>query len=318
MKIAILDDYLGYSARFCDWGDLAQAVTVFSEPILPIDLRETLAPFDVLCIMRERTPMPRELLEALPNLRLLVTTGPRNLAIDLQAARACSITVCGTASRITATSHLAMTLILAATRNLVPNVKSVESGGWQTWAGRDLDGLTLGLIGLGRLGAAVADLARPFGMRLVAWSQNLTDARCDQAGVARALSLEALLEESDVASIHLILSDRTRGLIGADALARMKPDAVLVNTARGPIIDEAALVAALRTGRLGCAALDVFDSEPLPVDSPMRDSALLDTGRLLLTPHIGYGALATYERMYRETAEDVRSWVRGSPVRVLS
>jgi phosphoglycerate dehydrogenase-like enzyme len=319
MKIAVLDDYLGYSSRFCDWGDLADNVTVFSDPIPVGDRAETLAPFDVLCVMRERTPLPASLIAALPNLRMIVTTGPRNLAIDIAAAKARGITVCGTGNRTTSTSHLAITLILAAMRNLVPNVNAMQRGGWQVRAGRDLDGLTLGLIGLGRLGAAVADLARPFGMRLIAWSENLTTERCDEVGgVKRMESLNALLSESDVASIHVVLSDRTRGLIGAEGFEKMKPDAVIVNTSRGPIVDEQAMMAALRAGRLGCAALDVYDQEPLPADSPLRDVDLFDSGRLLLTPHIGYGALATYALMYRETAEDVCQWAQNSPIRVIS
>jgi len=318
MKIAVLDDYLGYSHRFADWGDLGASVTVFTDPIPEDSLVDTLAPFDVLCVMRERTPFPATLIEALPNLRLLVTTGMRNLSIDTAAATARGVTVCGTASRAAATSHLAMTLILAATRNLLPNVNTLASGGWQAEAGRDLEGLTLGLIGLGRLGAVVADLARPFGMRIVAWSANLDDARCAEVGVERMESLVDLLRVADVASIHVVLSDRTRGLIGAAELAAMKPDAVLVNTSRAAIVDQDSLIAALRAGRPGRAALDVFEIEPLPADSPFRDKVLIEDGRLLMTPHIGYGALATYERMYRETAEAVQAWVSDAPVRVIA
>lgn len=318
MKIAVLDDYLGYSDRFADWGDLAPGVTVFRAPIAPEALAETLAPFDVLCVMRERTPLPGDLIAALPKLRLIVTTGMRNFSIDTEAAAARGITVCGTASRAAATSHLAMTLILVAARNLVANLSSVAGGGWQAEAGRDLEGLTLGLVGLGRLGADVAALARPFGVKPLAWSSNLTEARCAEVGVERATSLDALLERADVVSIHLVLSDRTRGLIGADELARMKPDACLVNTSRGPIVDRDALLAALHAERLGSAAIDVFEEEPLPPDSPWRDDALISSGRLILTPHIGYGALATYERMYRETADCVRAFAAGSPLRVIA
>lgn len=317
MKIAVLDDYLGYSDRYADWGDLGRDVTVFRDPIPEAELAAILAPFDVLCLMRERTPMPAALIDALPNLRLIVTTGMRNLSIDMQAARARGITICGTASRAAATAQLAMTLILVSARNLLGNLNSVARGGWQVDAGRDLEGLTLGLIGLGRLGADVAALARPFGIKMVAWSQNLTDARCAEVGVARAESLDALLEQADVASIHLILSERTRGLIGAAELARMKPDASLVNTSRGAIVDRDALLAALRAGQIANAAIDVFEQEPLPKDSPWRDADLIGSGRLILTPHVGYGALATYERMYRETAEDVRTFAKGAPLRVI-
>lgn len=317
MKIAVLDDYLGYSERFADWGDLAGGVTVFRDPIAQDALPETLAPFDVICVMRERTPLPAELIEALPKLQLIVTTGMRNSSINMAAAAARGITVCGTASRLTATSHLAMTLILLAVRNLVPNLTSVANGGWQAEAGRDLEGLTLGVIGLGRLGADVVALARAFGVKILAWSQNLTDARCAEVGVTRADSLGALLEQSDVVSLHLVLSDRTKGLIGAEELARMKPDACLVNTARGPIIDRDALLAALRAGQLGVAALDVFEEEPLSEKSPWRDADLIASGRLILTPHVGYGALATYQRMYGETAENVRAFAKGAPRQVI-
>ena len=317
MKIAVLDDYLGYSDRYADWGDLGGDVTVFHAPIPAAELAATLAPYDVLCVMRERTPLPADLIAALPNLRLIVTTGMRNLSIDMEVARARGITVCGTASRAAATAQLAMTLILVASRNLAGNLNSLARGGWQVDAGRDLEGLTLGLIGLGRLGADVAALARPFGVKMVAWSQNLTDARCAEVGVRRAESLGALLEQADVASIHLVLSERTTGLIGAAELAQMKPDASLVNTSRAPIIDRDALLAALREGRLANAAIDVFDEEPLPADSPWRDADLIAAGKLIATPHVGYGALATYERMYRETAECVRAFAAGAPLRVI-
>jgi phosphoglycerate dehydrogenase-like enzyme len=317
MKIAVLDDYLGYSNRYADWGDLGGDVTVFRDPIPHGDLVATLSPFDVLCVMRERTPMPADLINALPNLRLIVTTGMRNLSIDMEATKQRGITVCGTASRAAATAQLAMTLILVASRNLVGNLNSLARGGWQVDAGRDLEGLTLGLIGLGRLGADVAALARPFGVKMVAWSQNLTDARAAEVGVTRADSLGALLEMADVTSIHLVLSERTTGLIGAAELARMKPDASLINTSRAPIIDREALLAALRTDQIANAAIDVFEEEPLPKDSPWRDAELIASGKLILTPHVGYGALATYERMYRETAEDVRAFIEGAPLRVI-
>ena len=241
----------------------------------------------------------------------------RNLSIDMEVARARGITVCGTASRAAATAQLAMTLILVASRNLAGNLNSLARGGWQVDAGRDLEGLTLGLIGLGRLGADVAALARPFGVKMVAWSQNLTDARCAEVGVRRAESLGALLEQADVASIHLVLSERTTGLIGAAELAQMKPDASLVNTSRAPIIDRDALLTALREGRLANAAIDVFDEEPLSADSAWRDANLIAAGKLIATPHVGYGALATYERMYRETAECVRAFAAGAPLRVI-
>jgi len=318
MRIAVLDDYQDQARRLADWGDLAPAVTVFAEPIPEGERAARLAPFDVVCLMRERTPFPADLIEALPELKLIVTTGMRNAAIDIAAAEARGVPVCGTASRTAATAHLTMTLILAGLRNLVPNVASVARGGWQADSGRDLEGLTLGLVGLGRLGAAVAALARPFGMDILAWSRNLTDARCAEVGAARAGSLQDLLAVSDAVSLHLVLSERTRGLIGAAELAAMKPDALLVNTSRGPLVDTAALLAGLRAGRPGRAALDVFDTEPLPANHPLRDGDLIESGRLLLTPHIGYGSVQTLERMYGETVEAIRAWQSGAPVRRLT
>lgn len=315
MKIAVLDDYFNYSERFAQWGELADGVTVFRHPIAKEALNLTLAPFDVLCVMRERTPLSADLIEALPNLQLIVTTGMRNASIDMRAAAARGITVCGTSSRSVASSHLAMTLILVAVRNLVPNIASVVKGNWQSEAGRDLEGLTLGVIGLGRIGADLVSLARPFGMKVIAWSQNLTDSRCAEVGVTRADSLESLLEQADVASIHLVLSERTKGLIGAAELARMKPDACLVNTSRGPIIDRDALLKALRSRKLGVAALDVFEEEPLSKKSPWLDANLIGSGQLILTPHVGYGTLATYQRMYQETSENVVAFFKGMPLR---
>lgn len=318
MKIAVLDDYQGVAAGLADWGTLGLDVTFFHDTVAGPALAARLAPFDIACLMRERTPMPADLIAALPNLKLIVTTGARNASIDVAAAAARGVTVCGTASRAPATAQMAMTLILAASRGLVGEAVAMRDGGWQRGLGRDLDGLTLGLIGLGRLGAAVAALARPFGVRLTAWSANLTDARCAQVGVTRAPSLDALLSDADVASIHLVLSERTRGLIGARELALMKPDALLVNTSRGPIVEARALLEGLRQGRPGMAALDVFDAEPLAPDHPLRDAPLMDAGRLLLTPHVGYVSRQTYEVFYRETVEDIRAWLAGAPIRVIA
>ncbi|MEO1599924.1 MAG: D-2-hydroxyacid dehydrogenase family protein [Pseudomonadota bacterium] len=317
LKIAVLDDYLGVAQALADWDHLGAAVTVFPDTIGGPALVERLAPFDVICLMRERTPFPADLIAALPRLRLIVTSGKRNLAIDLAAAKARGITVCGTESRGPATAQHTLGLILAANRCLVSEALSVRDGGWQRSLGRDLDGLTLGLIGLGRLGAEVATLTRPLGVRLVAWSQNLTEARAAGVGVERMPTLSALMAASDTVSIHLVLSERSRGLIDAAALADMKPDAVLVNTSRGPIVETEALLAALRAGRLGAAALDVFDTEPLPLDDPLRDRALIDAGKLILTPHIGYGSRQTYEIFYRQTVEAIAAWKAGNPIREL-
>jgi phosphoglycerate dehydrogenase-like enzyme len=318
MKLAILDDYADVARDLGDWSAVDAEVTVFNAPIPPERLAQTLSPFDALVVMRERTPIRQGLIEALPNLKLIVTTGPRNAAIDSAFAASRGITVCGTASRPVATAQLTMAVILAATRNLVPQANSMRNGGWQTGLGRDLDGLKLGLIGLGKQGAGVARLAQAFGMEIAAWSQNLTDARCAEIGVSRAESLDALLRDADVVSIHVVLSDRTRGLIGAEHLAMMKPDALLVNTSRGPIVDEAAILPALRAGRPGQVALDVFAEEPPAGNHPLRDRALIDEGRLLLTPHLGYATRQTYATMYAQAAESVAAWLAGAPLRVIA
>ena len=318
MRIAVLDDYHGVSVTLADWGDLAEMVTVFGEPIPKDELVGALEDFEVLCVMRERTPLPEEVIEALPRLRLIVTTGHRNASIDVAAARSRGIVVCGTDSRAVATAQLAVTLILAGLRNLPAEMASIAQGGWQAAPGRDLQGLTVGLVGLGRLGAQVAELLRPFGANVIAWSQNLTEERCAEVDVGRAISLPALLEQSDVVSLHVVLSDQTRGLIGAPELYAMKSDALLVNTSRGPIVDCAALLEALRAGRPARAAVDVFETEPLPSNDPMRDADLIASGRLILTPHIGYGSQQTYRLMYTQTVEAVRAWLEGSPVREIS
>lgn len=317
MRIAILDDYQGVALSLADWESLGAQVTVFRDTVSGAALVERLQPFEVICAMRERTPLPASVIEALPNLKLIVTTGMRNASIDTAAAAARGIAVCGTASRGTATAHLTMTLILAAMRGLIPEARSMRDGGWQAGLGRDLAGLTLGLVGLGNQGAAVAKLAQAFGMQVTAWSQNLTEARCAEVGVAKAESLAVLLGTADVVSIHLVLSDRSRGLIGAEQMALMKPDALLVNTSRGPIIDEAAIIPALRAGHPGLMALDVYGDEPVRADHPLRDTALIDAGRLLLTPHIGYAARQTLETMYRQTVECIATWQAGTPVRVI-
>ena len=315
MRIAVLDDYQDVALGLADWGRLDAEVVRFGDTVAGHALIERLAPFDVVCLMRERTPLPIEVIEALPRLRLIVTTGRRNAAIDVAAAAARGVTVCGTEARAPATAQMAMTLILAGSRGLVCEAVSMRDGGWQAGLGRDLDGLTLGVVGLGRLGASVAALARPFGMSVLAWSANLTDARCAEVGVERAPHLEALLEAADVVTIHLVLSERTRGLVGQAQLDRMRPDALLINTSRGPIIDEAALLAGLRAGRPGAAALDVYADEPLPPDHALRDAELIDTGRLLLTPHIGYVSRQTYALFYEQTVEAIAAWRSGSPIR---
>lgn len=318
IRIAVLDDYHELSKPLAGWRELEPRVTVFTAPIPETALVETLRDFDVICVMRERTPFPAKLIESLPNLRLIVTTGPRNASIDVKAAKARGVMVCGTESRAAATAHLVMTLILVGVRNLSAEMNTLGRGGWQAYPGRDLDGLTLGLVGLGRLGAQVANLARPFGVRMLAWSQNLTDERCAELGVERAPDLHSLLSQSDAVSIHLVLSERTRGLIGAAELAAMKPDALLVNTSRGPIVDNLALRAALHAGRPCRAALDVYETEPLPRNDPLRDQELIGSGRLILTPHVGYGSLQTFRLMHEQTADAVRAWLDGAPIRQIA
>lgn len=314
-RIAVLDDYQHVAASFADWSRLPEPVEVveFSDHVADEDaLVARLQPFDVVVAMRERTPFPRSVLDRLPNLRLLVTTGPRNKSIDVAAANERGVTVCGTGAHAPGTAELTWALILAVARNLPQEDAAVRAGGWQHTIGTDLDGATLGVIGLGRLGERVARIGRAFGMDVVAWSQHLTDERAAEVGVRR-VGKDELLATADVVTVHLQLSDRTRGLIGARELRSMKPSAILVNTSRGPVVDEAALVDALRSGAIRGAGLDVFDEEPLPPDHPLR--AL---GNVVRTPHLGYVTRKTYEVFYREAVEDVAAFLEGNPVRVVS
>ncbi len=283
MKIAVLDDYQGVAPDLADWNGLGGEVTFFRDTIDGPGLVERLKPFDVVCLMRERTPMHAALIRALPNLKLIVTSGPRNLSIDLAAADAQGIVVSGTEGRAPATAQLAMALILLASRGLVAEALSMRNGGWQAGLGRDLDGLTLGLIGLGKQGAQMAALARPFGMHIAAWSANLTRERCDSLDVERAESLAALLAMSDVASVHVVLSERSRGLIDAAAIAGMKRDALLVNTSRGPIVDQMAAIEALKAG-----AIDYLTK---PIDN--------DRCRQVVTQAIARGRLTRENRYLR-------------------
>jgi len=317
MKVAILDDYQSVALALADWEGLEAEISVFTDTVSGPELVARLQPFDVICLMRERTPFPAALFAALPALRLLVTSGKRNLSIDLQAAQKCGVVVCGTQTRGPATSQMAMALILAASRNLVSESMALVQGDWQTTLGRDLEGLTLGLVGLGRLGGQMVHLARPFGMNILAWSEHLSTERCLELQVERADSLELLLQRADVVSIHLVLSERTRGLIGADRLQLMKKDALLVNTSRGPIVPWQDLLAALKAGCPACAAVDVFDEEPLPVNHPLRDPQLIAQGRLVLSPHIGYVSRQTYRLFYRQMVEDIIAWRQGKVLRQL-
>ena len=313
-KIAILDDYQGVALASADWSGLGRDcdVTVFRDHLDDVAaLAERLRPFTIVCAMRERTALGRELLQRLPALKLIVTTGTWNAAIDLEAARALGITVCGTQSQPHAAPELTWALILAAVRNLPAELASVEHGGWQVSVGGDLHGQTLGLLGLGRIGQSVAKVGLAFGMRVVAWSQNLTAASAEAHG-AVLVGKEELFRGSDLLSIHLKLSDRTRGIVGAPELALMRPDAILINTSRGPLVDDAALVAALQEHRLSGAAIDVFEQEPLPEDHPLRSAP-----NTILTPHIGYVTRNTYRMFYEQVVDDIEQWRAGTPVRLL-
>jgi phosphoglycerate dehydrogenase-like enzyme len=261
--------------------------------------------------MRERTPFRRSLVERLPNLKLLVTTGMRNAAFEMPAAKDRGVLVCGTGGQATPTAELSWGLILGCVRHIAEEDRATRAGRWQTTIGPTLHGATLGCLGLGNLGSQVARVGVTFGMNVIAWSQNLTPERAEQVG-ARLVSKEELFAQSDVISVHLVLSDRTRGLVGAGELALMKPTAFLVNTSRGPIVDEGALIEALRMRRIAGAGIDVFDEEPLPPDHPF-----LKLDNTLITPHLGYVTLETYDRFYGEAVEDILAWLSGSPVRVL-
>jgi phosphoglycerate dehydrogenase-like enzyme len=312
LRVAVLDDYLDVALDLAPWSSLDADVTVFREPIPdPELLIETLEPFDVVCAMRERTPLPATVLERLPNLRLLATSGMQNAAIDLDAAHAAGIVVSGTGSSAAATAELTWALILGAARHLPAHDRSMREGGWQRHLGLALAGRRLGVIGLGRNGSAVATIGRAFGMDVVAWSQHLTTERTAEVGVGH-VPFHELVATSDVITIHLRLSERTRGLIGAAELGRMRPTGILVNTSRGPIVDEVALIEALRSGDIGGAALDVYDDEPLPVDHPLRSLE-----RVVLSPHTGYVTDENMRRFYEGMVEDIAAFQAGAPIRLL-
>jgi phosphoglycerate dehydrogenase-like enzyme len=314
-NVAVLDDYQAVAPSVADWNSLGDGVRVqaFHDHLTEErTLVDRLRPFEVIVAMRERTPFPRSLLEALPHLRLLVTTGMRNASIDVEAATELGITVCGTAGLGYPTAELTWGLILAWARRIPREDRATREGRWQTTVGRGLRGKVLGVIGLGRLGSQVATIGRAFGMSVIAWSQNLTVERAAACGAA-LVAKDDLLTQADVVTIHLQLSDRTRGLLGARELGLMKATALLVNTSRGPIVDEDALVAALRQRTIAGAALDVFDEEPLPPDHPLRH---LDG--TVITPHLGYVTAEGYEVFYRDAVEDIRAFQGGHPIRVLN
>jgi phosphoglycerate dehydrogenase-like enzyme len=312
--VTILDDYQRVSLSSADWSEVQARYTVevISEHVADEDeLARRLSGSEVVVAMRERTPFPARLLAQLPALRLLVTTGMGNAAIDLAAAKERNVMVCGTTGTGNAMPEITLGMIIALTRNFAQEDAAVRAGSWQHTIGPGLAGATLGVVGLGRLGLPVAKLAQAFDMRVIAWSPNLTQERADPHQV-RAVTKSELFAESDVITIHMPLSEASRGLIGAADLALMKPSAYLVNTSRGPIVDEAALVAALRDGRIAGAALDVYDVEPLPVQHPLR--GLRNT---LLLPHIGYVTSDSYRFWYAQIVEDILAWTAGQPIRVI-
>lgn len=316
MKLAILDDYQNAALDATDWKSLGPEIeiTVFDEHLGTDENRiaQALEPFDILVAMRERTPFPASLLAKLPNLKLLVTTGMRNLAIDMDAARQQGVTVAGTAMLPYPAAEHAMALILDLAKKISKESPLMHQGGWQGHVSEGLNGKTLGLAGLGNLGARVARFGQALEMEVIAWSENLSEERCREVGVRR-VDKETLLRESDYLSIHLVLGERTRGLFGKQELALMKPTAYLVNTSRGPIVEEAALVEALRSGAIAGAGLDVFDVEPLPRDHPLR---ALDNA--VLTGHTGYVVAELYELAYGQAVENIAAWRKGEPVRVLN
>ena len=305
-KIAVLDDYQGVALKLADWSAVMNRahVDVFNDHLADTEaVVMRLLPYDIVCVMRERTPLRRDTIERLPNLQLIASTGPRNASIDLEAAAAHGIKVVHTGYFGSPTLELTWALILAGARHITAEAASICNGGWQHTIGDDLSGQTLGIIGLGNLGTSVAKVALAFGMKVIAWSQNLTAEKAAAAGAA-LVPKEELLRRSDFVSIHLVLSERTRGLIGARELSLMKPTARLINTSRGPIVVEADLIQALNTGRIAGAAIDVYDMEPLPADHPYRNTA-----NLLATPHIGYVSRALYERFYRDTVSNIVGWL---------
>lgn len=314
VRVAILDDYQDIALASADFSELAgrAEIVTFHDHLSDEDaVAERLAGFAAVIAMRERTPFPATLLDRLPDLGLLVTAGMANASIDLAAAKRNGVVVSGTASSRAATAELIWGLLLAVVRRIPAEDAAVRAGGWQTTIGPELAGSTLGIVGLGRLGRSIAHYARAFDLRLLAWSPNLTADVAAEHG-AELVTKRDLFERSDIATIHLKLSDRSRGLIGAEELRLLGPRGYLINTSRGPIVDEQALVTALRTGAIAGAGLDVFDVEPLPADHPLRTMP-----NTVLTPHIGYVTEQSYARIYSDAVEDVLAWLAGSPIREL-
>jgi phosphoglycerate dehydrogenase-like enzyme len=309
MNVAILDDYQHVALRLADWSGVRRhaEITVFNDHIAdPSAVVERLRPFDVVCVMRERTPLTREILQQLPNLRLIASTGPRNASIDSQTAADLGIAVTATGYDSTPTIEFTWSLLLASMRGIDREAASLKAGGWQTSLGSNLRGKVLGVVGLGNIGREVARIGVAFGMKVIAWSQNLTKEKANAAG-ATLFDKQTLFREADVVTVHLVLSGRTRGLIGVPEFALMKPTARFVNTSRGPIVDEAALIEALQSRRIAGAAVDVFDVEPLPPDHPFRK---LDN--VLATPHLGYVTEDLYRTFYADAAANIATWLEAN------
>jgi D-3-phosphoglycerate dehydrogenase len=316
LRCAVLDDYQNVALSMADWSKLKGAVeiTVFNAPLGDTEaVAKALKGYGIVCLMRERTPFPRALIEKLPELKLIVTTGLRNAAIDVAAANERGITVCGTESAGHPTAELTIGMMIDLARKIsFENARMKAGEPWQVTVGGDLYGKTLGILGLGKLGTRVAKVGLAFGMKVIAWSQNLTPEKCQDAGVGYAQK-DDLLRQSDFVTIHMVLSARSRGLIGARELSLMKPDAYLINTSRGPIVDEAALIGALNDNRIAGAGLDVYDVEPLS-----RDHALRKLPNALITPHLGYVSADNYRLFYGQTVEAIRAFLDGKPVRVVA
>jgi D-3-phosphoglycerate dehydrogenase len=316
VRCAILDDYQNVVLKVADWskvkGDLD--IKVFNEHLGgPDKVIAALQGFQIVVAMRERTGFPKAVVDALPDLKLLITTGMRNASIDTEAAKARGVTVCGTPNFGNPTSGIAIGLMLELTRHIgYENARLHAGAKWQATIGPDLEGMTLGVLGLGKLGTQTATIAKAFGMKAIAWSQNLTAEKCAAAGVGY-VSKDELFRQSDFITIHIVLSARSRGLVGKNEIALMKPTAFLINTSRGPIVDEAALVAALRDKKIGGAGLDVFDVEPLPLDHPFRTM-----DNVVITPHLGYVAEQNYRAYFAGVVEDIRGFLDGKPVRVMT
>jgi phosphoglycerate dehydrogenase-like enzyme len=315
-RCAILDDYMNLTLRMADWSKISDRVdiTVFNEPLASTEAAATaLADFGIICAMRERTPFPRALFAALPKLKLLITSGMRNAAIDMEAATDHDVVLCGTQWSRDPTAPLTMGLILELTRNIGRENARMHAGEpLQKFVGIEIEGKTLGVVGLGKLGAKVAGLAKAFGMNVIAWSPNLTPQRCEATGVGYATK-EQLFATADIVTVHMVLSQRSRGLVGSEDLARMKPTAYLVNTARGPIVDEQALLQTLQQRKIAGAAIDVFSVEPLPSDHPFRQ---LDN--IVLTPHLGYVTEEGLRAHYSQMVEGIDAWLGGEPLRRLA